>query len=284
MVNYDGIPISKIDIQNVDKKIQHYLALFTVMLYIKGNKGKEGIGTAVFIEFRKKKYLITAAHVFEDFKKDKNFLNTIYIDRFNKSLAYGFSPAICFSQKPDNYFDEPDIAIFGVSDQVSIDMKNAGILPFEIKEYFYHNQFLMFHNFIFGYPASFNIAKKSRFSKNHNKTKYYCLDLPFNFDCEKIPNFCPVKNIALHFSPKILELSEEYGSGKKVVAPPLNGMSGCGIWAIPSYPLLNFEDIFYLGMFTSISPEYKSAIGFSTVEIINSILDAENSIFPILRR
>ena len=123
-------------------------------------------------------------------------------------------------------------------------------------------------------------AKKKRFKKDALKTKYYCLDLPLHQHSETIPHWDNDRNIALVYRDKGLVASEDIETKIKRNAPPLNGMSGGGIWSVPSYPFASGVPIL-LGMFTSISTEHEAAIGFTIQDMVIAIEHAEKDIFSI---
>ena len=107
MATYQGIPIAMNTLCAIDEQVQHVLASFTVMFYIKGEKGKEGIGSGIHIIYKEKEYLITAGHVFQDLTTDCNFLKKVYVDFINIPVDDVPRPAIIFPEcDNDNFCDK----------------------------------------------------------------------------------------------------------------------------------------------------------------------------------
>lgn len=220
-------------LEQIDKKIQEELVLKTPMIY-KGNSSrtreKEGVATALYVAYEGKEYILTVAHTFQE-----HSLSSLFLDIVNIPLSDFKMGAIIFPSQNKNY-KENDYCILFV-DEIMQPRLKAFFQPIPIHPDAKKCRIIEENYFVLGYPATKNYEWVPFEEKTKPKTFRYCLRLPLDKN-QPYPQtiFDPKKNIALGFKKRVIS-TENISKGIRWEPPRLNGMSGCGIWAISHYPL-----------------------------------------------
>jgi|GEM_PF-6309031 len=242
----------------LDDIICKILFLHTPMLYSNTN-GLNGVASSLYIKYLGKEFLITVGHIFPE-----NEIINIYIALVNISLSNLSKGMIFLPPNDQNDYHEMDYSIFFIDDDISKQLK-VFYTPILIDESIKKTRMNFFQYIVFGFPE-----KKNRFNPRKNSKiipSYLCLRLPrteFNIDTTNKNH-----NIILDFNKKNAIETKNIKSTITQTIPQLNGMSGCGIWAIPSYPL-DFDGYLLAGMLVN-SDNCTKVIGFDIYDIIQML-------------
>lgn len=267
----DKFELDHLDLERqlaLDKTISTQLGLHSPMFFVfnKDKRGRiEGVGSGVYIEYENEKYIITAGHIFIEYSyKD------IQIQGVNFSLSDDVQGIIFLPDKEEFGkecdFSEMDYAIFKVLND-SIEKIERLYRPFRLPSTVKLQEFTSLWSHVFGYPSSQNVQQSTR--KKFVAT-FLNMRLPRVLDEIRGNGFDQDLNMALRFtidSTIRTHALERRAYGR---APAPNGLSGCGIWAVPHYPLA--ADAYCLqGMLTHYDKGKSILLGFKVCDMVNTI-------------
>jgi len=252
----------------LDDMIQGCLASHTPLLFIKNRKKKnrvEGIASSIYVSYLGNRYIITAGHTFL-----KHDYKDIYLHATDVLLKSDCSGIIFLPKeetiKTDCDYHEMDYGIFKLSAE-GIDKMEKFYRPFPISTDVKEHKIFSFEYFVFGYPSSQNTQSSTR--KSFVAT-YLTLRLPTHFQGVSSNNFNVNSNIALRFTIDNCIRTKNFNRRSFGRAPRPNGLSGCGIWSIPSYPY-SPGDYSLQGMLTHYDDKRGLLIGFVIQDMVSMI-------------
>jgi len=205
------------------------------------NNCPEIIGSAFFLKVDEKKYLVTAAHVIEDFFKEKSLCHVGL-----KSIVPLEKEFICSSK--DGY-DDLDIAFCSVDDGFLLKYK-VNVITTE-QAYASNKSMSPYMYLAHGYPCVKNNYRK--FAKKKTKTlKINSFTYSGKEVAEKMYRIHKMKR-DIHIGLEYKKSRDAKGNIQRPHAP--QGVSGGGCWAMPS--MFSPAKVFLAGMFIN---DKKSAI------------------------
>lgn len=254
------------DVTAFDNSIIRKLKSHSPMLYTNGRQ-RESVATAIYVSYQGINYLLTAGHVF-----DKSLCcKDIYIEPGFR-LSEIKNGIIYYPKDEKNNFREMDCAVFLVNDVVKSKLDEQ-FEPFPISVENKGIARIFTWYFLLGYPVKKNTA--NRYKAGSLEGKYLCLHAPVKFDACDIKSFDADVNIALSYQPKKAILTEKIKENQQHTVCDLSGMSGCGIWNVPEYPIMTTgmttSSYSLEGLFANHYPEGHALIGFNIHDIIGLI-------------
>lgn len=191
---------------------------FTVRFLFCHKKDYKLQGTGVLISVAKEKFLLTAAHVFDDDKE-------LMIPLSDNNLFVPGGTWIFNNFNGNREKDKLDIAILKLDEESANELGSKYSFLTEENLLLNHNPTNLFLYTFFGYPETFSRFRQSKGSF-HCKAFFH-----FNFVCEdKIYlelDRSKQTNIIVNYNK---QKSINYKLKTLAVGPDLFGMSGCGLW------------------------------------------------------
>jgi len=237
---------------------------------------KESLGTSVYIHFNNKKYILTAGHIFTG-GNPASLDNPLKVDLSKIYIGNGIpllelKRGVIHPPAEKENYQEEDYALFTVNDEMAKKIEKV-YSPVPISTTKWMASFYPKYAFLYGFPCSKNKGNKYSLGTIYD----LCIRAPLNF------NFmCPPgKNIALICNRDNVSSVEEMRNHQSHTLCKLNGMSGCGIWDIPEYPIENDPlkmNLSLCGIFTNYSSEDNALIGLHLDDIIDFLHKASNEI------
>lgn len=263
---YDWQYLKEHDVTAFDNSIMKELKSHSPMLYTNG-KQRESIATAIYVSYLEQNYLLTAGHVFEE--------SLCYHDIYTEPgfrLSEIKNGIIYYPKNEKNNFREMDCAVFFVDDDVKRKLdEQFKPFPIAIENKGISRIFTWY--FLLGYPVKQNTA--NRYKAGSLEGKHLCLHVPVKFDARNIKSFDKNVNIALSYQPEKAILTEKIKEKQQHTVCDLSGMSGCGIWNVPEYPIVTTGMTTFSysleGMFANHYREGHALIGFNIRDIIELI-------------
>lgn len=269
--------IKEHDINDLDKLIYSILYLHSPIIYKPGIP-KNSIGTSIYVSYKKQKYIISAGHVFIEPSSRKHLPTKIDLSQIrvgNDIPLYEFKKVIIYPPQSDSSYFDMDYTVIFIDEEKARKLEEIYV-PYTIKPLL--DPFKIFYpenGFFFGYPSAKN--KSNKFAKNQEVKPivlHLFLDKIFTlYDKEKNHG----RNIGFYYEPQV-STTQEIKEELTHTMCKLNGMSGCGIWSFPDYPInapQNADSYALCGLFTSYHPEENRLIGFHLNDIISTIEYAE---------
>ena len=261
----DKFELDHIDVihqKKLDDVIIENLGRHTPMIYYSNSEEKEnkqGVASAVFIEYQNKEYLITVGHTFCQFNINALFIAIV-------DIPISSLNGIIYKPARENDFSEMDYAIFWINEETSKKLKEV-FKPFPVNMYYKKNRFFSPWNFVFGYPATKN---EVRYFSDITIMSYCCMRIPL-FDDEVINKTITTDlNIILMYDREKFVFTENLEHQIPTTIPKLNGISGCGIWSIPDYPF-EYKGHTLQGIIIGKDNNQNILIGFTIQDIMEMI-------------
>lgn len=242
---------------------------------------KESLGTSIYIYFNNKKYILTAGHIFTG-GNPTSLDNPLKVDLSKFYLGNGIpllelKRGVIHPPAEEENYQEEDYALFAVNDEMAQKIEEF-YSPVPISTTKGVNSYYPQYGFLYGFPCS-----KNKGNKYSSVTiSDLCIRAPLNlhFMCP------PGKNIAFICNRDNVATVEEMKNNQSHTMCKLNGMSGCGIWDIPEYPIESDPEKMSLslcGIFTNYSSEDNALIGLHLDDIIDFLHKASNEIEQMKR-
>jgi hypothetical protein len=254
------------DVLAFDNSIIKELKSHSPMLYTSGRQ-RESIATAIYVSYQGRNYLLTAGHVFGESLR----YNDIYVEP-GFLLSEIQNGIIYYPKDEKNNFREMDHAIFLIDDTIESKL-NEQFKPFPISHENKEISRTFIWYFLLGYPVKKNTSNP--YKAGSTTGEHLCLHVPVKFDAQDIKSFDANVNIALDYQPKKAILTDKIKINQQHTVCDLAGMSGCGIWSVPGYPIVTTGMTTFSysleGLFTNHYSKGYALIGFHIRDIIEVI-------------
>ena len=248
----------------IDFCVHQNLRKHTIMLVHRTSGLYEGIASAVYILYKKKKYIITAGHTFSNFKVEETCLFLNNSTQYSLTKCKGIIYPPC--RKDD--FLTLDYAIIYVDWNLENCLTQNNYSPFDVTNSLKNGQNGIY-NFYYGFPETYNRANKYK----SFEPKPICFELEFDtklLECNtledincKNPEIDYLDTSYNYYQSKLIS-TENIGTKKLFNMPSLHGMSGCGIWRFSDYPF-DAKNYYLEGMFLG---GYNSKLYFDKLEAV----------------
>lgn len=246
----------------VDRELCFQLAQHTCLLYVRNpdKQGRiEGVGTGIYVEYEDKKYILTTGHTFHD-----NDVSDVHIHMSELSLSTDCYGVVYLpsreSVRREVDFGELDYAIFQLKDS-AVDKLDEFFVPYPIVRTRY--ELTTFQSFIFGFAASRNVQWDVR---KGFRAWWAAMYLPRIMEGIEGCSWREKVNFAFKYTIRKIVLTHDLAKPKYSRGVQPNGMSGCGVWAIPHYPY-DLSTYGLQGMLTGYYKEKNALVGFKLTDI-----------------
>uniref|UniRef100_I2Q4F9 Trypsin-like serine protease with C-terminal PDZ domain n=1 Tax=Desulfovibrio sp. U5L TaxID=596152 RepID=I2Q4F9_9BACT len=253
------------------------------MLFVnnKDKRGRiEGVGSGIYIEHEGLKYIVTTGHIFLKYS-----CNDVKIQGIDFSLSNDTQGIIFLPEKEEVDkecdFSETDYGIFKVLDD-SIRKIERLYRPFPLSSIVKSQEFTSLWCHVFGYPSSQNVQQSTRKSFIATHVNMRLPRVLNELNEVKGNGFCQDVNMALRFTIDNTIRTHALESRSFGRAPKPNGLSGCGIWAVPHYPFAA-ETYCLQGMLTHYNRTKAMLVGFKVQDMVE-MMEATNENCKIIAK
>lgn len=254
------------EMDEIEKYVRMGLWSHSPIVYVQGVK-KESLGTSVYILFNNRKYILTAGHIFtggspaSTDKPLKIDLSKVYIG--NGVPLLNLKKGVIYPPAEEDNYQEKDYALFIVCDDMAHKLEEY-YSPVPVATIKGKNSYYPLYGFLYGFPCSKNKGNKYSLETVSD----LCIRAPLD-----LRSMSPAgKNISFICNRKNVATVKEIKNNQRHIMCKLNGMSGCGIWAIPEYPVEHDPQKMSLslcGILTNYSSEDNTLIGLHLDDIID---------------
>lgn len=198
----------------------------TCHFLIKEKGVPQPFASGVFINIDENHFLFTAAHVAEE-----NMDNIYIISNKNKLYRLGGDWIINkLEDGGDRTLDKFDVAILKLDEESVMNIKVNHKFIDKTEIGLNHKDKILPYYSVVGFPIT-SKGKYNRYKKTINSTPFIYTTYPFENDIYNELGYDKDINLIVHYDKNNVI---NYSNNQKQIGPVGNGISGCGLWYVPT--------------------------------------------------